>query len=102
LFAQFSGPNSQYTNNLEFSVDTEMVVFGRTNPGATITLAGEPVRTDADGTFAIRMAMPNRRQVIPVVASSRDGCQQRTTVLAIERNTKEMEPVNLDQEGQVR
>ncbi len=33
---------------------------------------------------------------IPVVAVSRDGCQQRTTVLAIERNTKKMEPVTLD------
>ncbi len=37
--------------------------------------------------------MPERRQVLPVVASSRDGVEQRTIVLAIERNTKVMEPV---------
>jgi hypothetical protein len=40
------------------------------------------------------MSMPDRRQLLPIVASSRDGTQQRTIVLAVERNTKVMEPVS--------
>jgi hypothetical protein len=39
------------------------------------------------------MSLPNQRQVIPVVASSPDGAEQRTVILALERNTKVMEPV---------
>ena len=70
-----------------------MIVYGSTDPQANVTVGGEPVRLQNDGTFALRMDLPDRRQVLPVVASSRDGTQQRTTVLAVERNTKVMEPV---------
>jgi hypothetical protein len=40
----------------------------------------------------VRLSLPDRRQVIPIVASSYDGVEQRTTILAVERNTKVMEP----------
>jgi hypothetical protein len=79
-----------------FQVDAHMVVYGATDPQASVTVAGEPIRLQTDGSFALRMDLPDRRQVLPVVASSRDGTQQRTTVLAIERNTKVMEPVTND------
>lgn len=75
-----------------FEVDAEMIIYGRTKPNAHVAIGGEPVRLRPDGTFTMRMSMPDRRQVIPVVASSGDGVEQRTIVLAIERNTKVMEP----------
>jgi hypothetical protein len=71
-----------------------MVIHGSANPNANVTLAGEPIRLRDDGTFSVQLNLPDRRQVLPIVASSRDGTQQRTTVLSIERNTKVMEPVN--------
>jgi uncharacterized protein len=77
----------------EFEVDAEMVVFGRTKPDGRVTLAGEPVKLREDGGFAVRLSLPDRRQVLPIVASSADGVEQRTIVLAVERNTKVMEPV---------
>jgi len=82
-------------NRPEFSleVDAELIVFGITNPDAHVTLKGEPVRLQEDGTFTLRFEMPERRQVLPVVACSGDGVEQRTIVLAVERNTKVMEPV---------
>ena len=40
-----------------------------------------------------RRRPPDRRQVLPVVASSSDGVEQQTIVLAVERNTKTMEPI---------
>ena len=77
-------------------VDCELIVFGSTEPDAYVTLKGEPVKLRPDGTFTVRLKLPNRRQVIPIVADSNDGLEQRTTVLAVERNTKEMEPVTRD------
>jgi uncharacterized protein len=84
----------------EFSIelDAEVIVYGATEPGSHVTLKGEPIRVKKDGTFMMRFALPDRRQVLPVVASSGDGVEQRTVVLAVERNTKVMEPVMRDQE----
>jgi hypothetical protein len=76
-----------------FDVDAEMIVYGSTKPNARVTLAGAPVKLRPDGTFSARLPLPDRRQVLPVVASSADGVEQRTVVLAIERNTKVMEPM---------
>ncbi len=82
--------------NFEFDVDAEMIIYGTTNPDAYVTLSGEPVKVREDGSFTVRMNMPNRRQVLPVVASSKDGVEQHTVVLAVERNTKVMEPLIRD------
>jgi hypothetical protein len=79
--------------SFQFELDAEMIVYGATRPDAYVTLQGEPVRLSADGSFTVRCDLPNRRQVIPVVARTRDGVEQRTIVLAVERNTKSMEPV---------
>jgi hypothetical protein len=42
--------------------------------------------------------MPNKRQVIPIVANAPDGAARQTVVLAVERNTKIMEPHASDME----
>jgi hypothetical protein len=77
----------------QFDVDAEMIIYGTTHPDAHVNLSGEPVKVREDGSFTVRMSMPDRRQVIPIVAASNDGIEQRTIVLAIERNTKVMEPM---------
>ena len=79
-----------------FEIDAEMIVFGKTEPDARVTLQGEPVKLRPDGTFTMRYALPNSRQVIPAVAHSAGGLEQRTVVLAVERNTKAMEPLLRD------
>ena len=78
-----------------------MIIHGTTNANGSVTIAGEPIRLQRDGTFTLKVDLPDRRQVLPVVASSRDGTQQRTTVLAVERNTKVMEPVSSEIEHHV-
>jgi hypothetical protein len=79
--------------NFHFHVDAEILVFGSTSPDAHVTLSGEPVKLRPDGTFTVRLAMPDRRQVIPAVSASADGVEKRTVVLAVERNTKVLEPM---------
>jgi hypothetical protein len=92
------GPGAAVHDSLEgdfnFQVDTELIVHGVTRPDARVTLRGEPVKIRSDGTFAVRFNLPDRRHVLPMVASSRDGAEQRTIVLAVDRNTKVMEPVS--------
>jgi uncharacterized protein len=80
----------------QFEVDTELIIHGVTDPNAHVTLHGEPVRLRSDGTFAVRFHLPDRRHILPVVASSRDGAEQRTIVLSLDRNTKVMEPLLRD------
>lgn len=79
-----------------FELDAELIVYGTTEPDAHVTLQGDPVKLRPDGSFTVRFSMPNCRQVIPAVASSADGMEQRTIVLAVERNTKVMEPLVRD------
>jgi hypothetical protein len=87
------------SERFDFQVDAHLVVHGTTLPGASVSVAGQPVQIQADGTFAVRVDLAERRQVLPVVAANRNGTQQRTTVLAIERNTKVMDPVSTDIEN---
>jgi hypothetical protein len=79
--------------DFHFQVDAELIVYGSTEPNARVTLQGEPVQLRTDGTFTVRFSMPDSRQIIPAVASSADGIEERTIVLAVERNTKELEPM---------
>ena len=80
-------------SDFALDADAELIVYGQTNPKAHVTLAGQPVKLRPDGSFTVRKSLPDRRQVLPVVAGSGDGLEQRTIILAIERNTKVMEPV---------
>jgi uncharacterized protein len=76
-----------------FQIDAELIVYGTTEPNAHVTLQGESVQLRPDGTFTVRFSLPDSRQIIPAVATSADGTEERTIVLAVERNTKELEPM---------
>ena len=79
-----------------FQLDAELIVYGATEPDARVTLQGKPVTLRPDGTFTMRFSLPDNRQIIPAVAASSDGVEERTIVLAVERNTKHLEPVIKD------
>jgi uncharacterized protein len=81
------------TRKFAFKLDAELIVYGETAPDARVTLQGEPVKMRPDGTFTMRFSLPDSRQIIPAVAASADGVEERTIVLAIERNTKHLEPM---------
>jgi hypothetical protein len=76
-----------------FQIDAELIVYGATEPTARVTLQGEPIALRPDGTFTRRFSLPDSRQIIPAVAASADGIEERTIVLAVERNTKALEPM---------
>ncbi len=76
-----------------FKMDAELIVYGETEANARVTLQGEPVKLRPDGTFTMRFGLPDSRQIIPATAASADGVEERTIVLAVERNTKQLEPM---------
>jgi hypothetical protein len=87
---------AQQPVDFQLEIDAEVIVYGATQPEAYVTLQGEPVKVQPDGTFRVRVEMPNKRQVLPIVASARDGSARQTVVMAVERNTKAMEPYGRD------
>jgi hypothetical protein len=89
-------PEDDRPIDFQLEVDAEMIVYGATKPESYVTLQGETVKVQADGTFRVRVEMPNKRQVIPIIASAADGSARQTVVLAVERNTKSMEPYGRD------
>jgi hypothetical protein len=80
-----------------FEIDAELIVYGKTDPTAHVTLQNEPVKLRPDGTFTMLFSLPDSRQIIPAVATSIDGVEERTIVLAVERNTKHLDPMIHDQ-----
>ena len=69
-------------------VNTELIVYGATEPDAKVTIQGRPLDLKADGTFSVRFALPDGKQVIPVEATSSDGVETRTITPSVARETK--------------
>jgi hypothetical protein len=84
-----------------FEIDAKLIVFGRTDPTAHLTLNNDPIKLNSDGTFRMVFNLPDSRQIIPAVAASADGVEERTIVLAVERNTKHLDPMIHDQMNEV-
>jgi hypothetical protein len=82
---------------VELRLHAELILHGSTDPHVELKLLGERIPVSRDGTFSQRFTLPEGRQVIDAVATTRNGCHQRTIVLGIERNTKELEPQWFDQ-----
>ena len=59
-------------------VDADLVIHGATEPRATVTVQGQPVTIRKDGTFSLRLALPDGTQSVTVECRSPDGRQTRT------------------------
>ncbi len=51
----------------ELELNAELHIYGRTRPGATLSLFGRPVAVAADGTFSVRRPLPNGALVLPIL-----------------------------------
>ncbi len=68
-------------------VKTELILYGGTDPKAKVTIQGQPVGLRADGTFSLRMALPDGTQTIPVEGTSPDGRETRRVVTVVTQQT---------------
>lgn len=68
--------------------DCELIVYGATEPDAQVTVQGKPVNLRPDGTFTLRFALPDGKQVIPIKAVSADKAETRVITTIVTRETK--------------
>jgi hypothetical protein len=69
-------------------VNCELIVYGATEPDAKVTVQGRPINLKSDGTFSLRFALPDGKQVIPVEATSNDGIDTRRITPIVTRKTE--------------
>jgi hypothetical protein len=69
-------------------LNTELIVYGATEPDASLQIQGEPIPLRSDGTFTMRFALPNGTQSIPVVAHSADGIDTITITPVVSKQTQ--------------
>jgi hypothetical protein len=84
-------------DNFEFAVQADLLVYGRTNPGARVAVENQPAEVLPDGSFALRLKLPETRQIIRCVATSPEGGEERTVIVHIERNIRQLEPASLQE-----
>ena len=59
-------------------VDTDLVLHGATEPRASVTVQGQPVAVRHDGTFSVRITLPEGTQTVTIEVVSLDGRRTRT------------------------
>jgi hypothetical protein len=69
-------------------VDCELIVYGATETDAKVTVQGKPINLRPDGTFTLRFALPDGKQLIPVKAVSADKTDERVITPVVIRETK--------------
>jgi len=69
-------------------VSTELILHGRTEPDAGLTLKGEKVKLKSDGTFSFRFALPVGNFEFPVEATSSSGKDKIKITPLVKRSQK--------------
>jgi len=68
-----------------FNVNAELIVYGATDPAATVTIGGREIRLRPDGSFSYRFALPDGEYALPIMATSPDRVEARSADLAFRR-----------------
>ncbi|WP_259734103.1 DUF4912 domain-containing protein [Synechococcus sp. CS-1331] len=80
--------------------DAELVVYGATDPDATLRIGEEIVPLAEDGTFRIQVPFRDGQQLYPITAVAEDGEQTRHITLNFNRTTPEAN-VNTAEEAEL-
>jgi ABC-type phosphate transport system substrate-binding protein len=67
--------------------DAELIVYGATEPDATLTIGGQPIQLNPDGTFRIQLSFQDGVLDFPIMAVAIDGEQNRSVHLNFKRET---------------
>ena len=69
--------------------DSELVLYGSTDPSAKVTIGGEEVPLSSSGTFRLQVPFRDGRQEYPIEAQDKDGQQMRNITMQFQRTTPE-------------
>lgn len=67
--------------------DAELIVYGATEPDATVTIGGRPIKLNPDGTFRFQMSFQDGLIDYPIMAVAADGVQTRSIQMKFTRET---------------
>ncbi len=67
--------------------DAELIVYGATEPDATVTIGGRPIKLNPDGTFRFQMSFQDGLIDYPIMAVAVDGEQTRSIHMKFTRET---------------
>jgi len=67
--------------------DAELIVYGATEPDATVTIGGRPIKLNPDGTFRFQISFQDGVIDFPVLAVAADGEQTRSIHMEFTRET---------------
>ena len=84
-----SGALGQPSKGFWFAVNAELIIYGATEPDATVTVDGKPIKLRPDGTFSFHYVFPDGEYRMPIVAVAKDGHDSRAVALKFERRTTE-------------
>jgi uncharacterized protein len=71
-----------------FNINAELIIYGATEPDASVTIGGRKIKLRPDGSFSYRFALPDGRYEMPVVAVSADETDGRAADLKFTRTTE--------------
>jgi len=71
-----------------FNLNAEIILYGATEPDATVTIAGRRIQLRPDGTFSYRFALPDGQYPLAAAATSADGGDVRWANLYFIRGTE--------------
>jgi len=71
-------------------VNAEVIFYGGTDPLASVTVDGKPIKLAPDGSFRYHFIFPDGEFEIPIVATSPDGLETRKAFLRFERDTSKV------------
>ena len=80
--------------------DAELIVYGATEPSASLFIGDAPVPLSSDGTFRVQVPFRDGQQVYPIRAVAADGEQERSIRMEFQRSTPEAR-VNSREEAQL-
>ena len=84
---QFQPPKDK-SKDFWLWVETELILYGATEPDAQVTLMGKPLQLNPDGTFRVHFPFPNGTELhMDVRAVDRTGEMERTARPAAKRWT---------------
>jgi hypothetical protein len=70
-----------------FNVNAELIIYGSTEPDATVTIGDRTIKLRPDGSFSFRFALPDGKYPLPAAAHSADGEETREAHLQFSRST---------------
>jgi hypothetical protein len=77
--------------------DAELIVYGATDPSATLRIGEEVVPLAEDGTFRIQVPFRDGQQLYPITAIAADGEQRRHITLDFSRSTPDANVNTVDE-----